>query len=67
MRKSFGSSSEDKKCVFCKKNTSNFIEYTENGVDIRVWLHEDSCQEKWNNSGTIQYLLKTIYSLMKRG
>ena len=39
MKLGFVSSSEKEKCAFCGKTTSDYMEYSEKGIDVRYWCH----------------------------
>ncbi len=62
MKTGFGCSTERNKCTFCGKNTSQYMDYSEKGIDVRFWCHYE-CRK--NLSEKIKPLIKLLYQATK--
>lgn len=59
MKKYNGCSSETKKCLFCGKNTNDYVNYEVKGIELRINTHY-KCFKSVDN------IAKDIFKLIKK-
>ena len=59
MKTGYGCSSEQEKCAFCNKYTSEYMEYSQGSVDVRCWCH-------WECRKDLSKKVKPLLTLLKQ-
>ena len=55
-------SNEKEKCAFCGKTTNDYMEYSEEGIDVRYWCHYE-CRK--NLTEKVEPLIKLLHQATK--